>query len=522
MARLRPKARHPLSHNRKQITRRTRNTYCRRTPGSESMDARTTLRKRVGDTPLVHAPSLAKAANLPNLRLKMEGANPTGTQKDRVARLEIADAKNRDAPGITVASCGNFGVAIAHAAYLHELPCRVFVPEDFQGERVTTMEDMGATVERVPGSYEDAVQASRQFALAEGWYDANPGGANTQRTLVGYATISREINERSKHPVVAVGAPIGNGSTLAGIHLGFRTVWAAGGMPRIPYIIGGSSANNNPLPVAVARRQDEITPLDPRSIVETPVNEPLVNWDALDGQACLTAIQDSGGSAYGIDDEELLRLHTALREDGVDAHPASLSAVAALAAAADEGTFPRDAHVVAVLTSGRPSIEVERLDERPEDFEGFIERLSTWLGRFGDPKHEMRQAVQSAFDDGHVLVARDVEGHQAYCVLTPMELSEFFPRYHLSYIAVDEASRGRGLGTILLEEAIRITDGDLSLHVETDNEPAIRLYEKFGFQAKYYRMLYKGHRAPSVDPATGSGWNEEQEREQEEAMVTRS
>ena len=52
------------------------------------MDARTSLRKRVGDTPLVRAPKLAKAAGLEDLWLKMEGANPTGTQKDRIARLE--------------------------------------------------------------------------------------------------------------------------------------------------------------------------------------------------------------------------------------------------------------------------------------------------------------------------------------------------------------------------------------------------------------------------------------------------
>ena len=74
-----------------------------------------------------------------------------------------------------------------------------------------------------------------------------------------------------------------------------------------------------------------------------------------------------------------------------------------------------------------------------------------------------------------------------YAILTPMELSEFFPKYHLSYIATHADARGRGVGTVLLEEAIR-------------------LYEKFGFERKYYRMLYKGTRTLDVDPTQGSGW----------------
>ncbi len=475
------------------------------------MDARTSLRRRVGDTPLVRSPELAKAAGLPNLRLKMEGANPTGTQKDRIARLEVAKAATNGAKGISVASCGNFGVAVAHAAFVHNLPCKVFVPADFQGERVTLMEELGATVHRVPGMYEDAVRASRDDARQTGWFDANPGGANTLGTLVGYSTIAKEIIERMETVPAAVGAPIGNGSTLAGVHLGFKMMWAQGKAATLPAIIGGTSQDNNPIPVAVARGQDEHTPVDPRSVTETAVNEPLVNWDALDGTACLVAIRDSGGTAYGFTDEELLRLHDALIQDGIDAHPASLSAVAALMEAAKEGRIDPDAHVVAVMTSGRPRLTIRTL-ERPSDKaerDTFTATLKSWLGRFGDPEIEMEEAIDAAFEAGCVLAVGDDDQDLGYCVLTPMELKRFFPGFHLSYIAVSPDARGLGVGSLLLEEAVRWSDGDLSLHVETDNEAAIRLYEKFGFNKKYYRMLYKGSKTAEVDPATGSGWTEE-------------
>ncbi len=472
------------------------------------MDARTTLRRRVGDTPLLKAPHLAELVGLPGLRLKMEGANPTGTQKDRIARLEVGDAAAHGAKGVSVGSCGNFGVAIAHAAYVHDLECHVFVPEDFRGERIALMEELGASVHRVPGQYEDAVVASRAYAAEQELFDANPGGPNTLRTLAGYSRIAEEIVTRLGRTPEAIGAPIGNGSTLAGVHLGFRTAWAQGRAKDMPAFFGGSTQGQNPVITSFSRNQERCTPLDPRSITETEVNEPLVNWDALDGTACLTAIQDSRGSAYGFTDEELMELHAALLKDGVEAHPASLAAVASLRAAADEGFIQRDACVVAVMTSGRPQVAVERMT-RPTDIQPFITLLQENLGRFGDPSHEMIEAVDAAFKDGFVIEASDAEGLLGHCVLTPMELSEFFPRYHLSYIAVGPNARGKGVGSILLEEAIRVTDGDLSLHVDTDNANAIKLYEKFGFQKKYYRMLFKGARASPVDPSAGSGWNEE-------------
>ncbi len=474
------------------------------------MDPGTTLRRRVGDTPLVRAPNLAQATGLANLWIKTEVANPTGTQKDRIARLEAGHAASQGHDTVSVASCGNFGVAIAHATHIHNLDCHIFVPEDFQGERIQLMQDLGATVHRVPGAYEDAVQASRQHAKRAHCFDANPGGVNTLRTLAGYSKIAEEIVDRLGQTPDAVGAPIGNGSTLAGIHLGFHTAWAQGRAQAIPRIYGGTSRNNNPVPPAVQRGQERTTSIDPRSIEETAVNEPLVNWDALDGTACLTAIQDSNGHAYGYTDDQLLKLHAALLQDGIDAHPASLAAVAALQTAHEEGHIPNDAVTVAVLTSGRPQITVEPIPST-QDQDKLLRTMTEWLGRFGDPRNEMTEALQAALKDGFVLVARDHGQPLGYCIITPMELDEFFPKYHLSYIAVDPNGRGRGVGTVLLEEAIRATEGDLSLHVETDNQPAIRLYEKFGFQRKYYRMLYAGRRTPTIDSAQGAGWNTETE-----------
>ena len=77
-------------------------------------------------------------------------------------------------------------------------------------------------------------------------------------------------------------------------------------------------------------------------------------------------------------------------------------------------------------------------------------------------------------------------------ILSKLPFETFFPKFHLSYIATKKNVKGRGIATQLLKKAIEITKGDLSLHVETNNKRAIKLYEKMGLRKKYYRMHYVG------------------------------
>jgi threonine synthase len=467
--------------------------------GFPSMDAKTQLRKRVGDTPLLRSPSLSKKLGLPNLYLKLEGANPTGTQKDRVARLDVGEAIRVGKSGVTCGTCGNYGVAMAHAAYVHGIACHIFTPEDFRGERLELMEELGAIVHRVPGMYEDAVIASRNFGLENDLHDANPGGNNTLQAMTGYTRIADEILDALPEAPDFVGVPVGNGTTLAGVHLGFRAAWARGTAKTIPAIAAGTSANNNPID---SHGATTYTPFKPEDVVETEINEPLVNWDALDGRAATEAVVASGGGSFGVTDEELMELHAVLLEDGIEAHPASLAAVHAVNQIAQREKV--DGVCVAILTSGRPKIHVERIAAKPAEI---LPDLMKWLGKYVDPEPEVLEAVTAAAERGSILEASQGSEVVGYCVLTPMELDTFFPHRHLSYIAVSKAARGQGVGTQLLEAAIRAADGDLSLHVDIDNEGAIKLYEKFGFTRKYYRMMRRPGRTPGVDTTVGSGWD---------------
>lgn len=85
----------------------------------------------IGDTSFNRAKSVEREFNLRQLYIKYEGANPTGTQKDRIAFAQVYDALRREYGTISLATCGNYGVAVALAANLAGLTCNIYIPDGY-------------------------------------------------------------------------------------------------------------------------------------------------------------------------------------------------------------------------------------------------------------------------------------------------------------------------------------------------------------------------------------------------------
>ena len=60
----------------------------------------------------------------------------------------------------------------------------------------------------------------------------------------------------------------------------------------------------------------------------------------------------------------------------------------------------------------------------------------------------------------------------------------------MAYIATSDSVEGSGIATMILNEAVELTEGNISLHVEHSNIGAIKLYEKMGFSDHYSRMIH--------------------------------
>jgi threonine synthase len=307
----------------------------------------------VGDTTLVRARNIERQIGLRQIFLKFEGGNPTGTQKDRIAFAQVLDAMRRDYQTVSFATCGNYGVALALAASLAALRSLVHIPSGYRTKRLHEMERLGAEIIRVPGDYERAVEVSSALAAENEYYDANPGGANTDLQLRAYGGIAYEIYDELRDAPATVSVPVSNGTTLAGIYRGFISLYRRGKTSRIPRIVAGSSHSKNPVVAAWMRGLQTCEDLDPQRITESPVNEPLINWHAADGDAALAAIRASHGWATNASDREMVRHARLVREnEGLHVLPASTAGLLALVKQHQGEPLPADRHVV-ILTGRR-------------------------------------------------------------------------------------------------------------------------------------------------------------------------
>lgn len=126
-----------------------------------------------------------------------------------------------------------------------------------------------------------------------------------------------------------------------------------------------------------------------------------------------------------------------------------------------------------------------------EDLAGF---LHEHLDEFGDDIESIKKAIRYAFKEndgrgGFVVVGHENDKILGVVVVNETGMGGYIPENILVYIAVRGDQRGRGLGKDLMTNTIERAEGDIALHVESDN-PARHLYEKIGFTNKYLEMRY--------------------------------
>jgi threonine synthase len=304
----------------------------------------------VGDTTLLRARNIEREVGFRQIYLKFEGGNPTGTQKDRIAFAQARDALRRGFDAMTMATCGNYGVAVALAASLAGLRCIIYLPESYHTQRIKEMTDLGSEIIRIPGDYERAVDESQSFAKNQDVYDANPGGANTMLQLRSYGEIAYEIYDELRDAPSTVAVPVSNGTTLAGIFRGFLSLYRRGKTSRIPRIAAGSTYRKNPIVQAFLKNLPRCEDLPPDQIHETRINEPLINWRSIDGDEALQAIRQTSGWAADASDKNMMAFSRLIRErEGLNVLPASTAGLIALIEQHRKKPLPNDRYV-AILT----------------------------------------------------------------------------------------------------------------------------------------------------------------------------
>ncbi len=286
--------------------------------------------KPPGLTPLFRARNIERALKMNRVFFKFEGASITGTQKDRISSLHVRRAIELGYDTIAVATCGNYGASVSYFASAYRINSVVATPSFYTNARSDEIYGNGAKIIQKNMKYEDLVEYMKDKSRDENWYDCSPGSVNSIIDLLGYESIANEIVQQLGHAPAYVAAPVGNGTTLAGIYSGFMKLYLKGITSSVPRFIAASTSLGNPVVYSWKHGFRKIQELEPSVIVETETNEPLVSFRAMDGQKALNAIYDSRGVAIGVNDPEMIKFSKMIEnQQSIEVLPASASALSA-------------------------------------------------------------------------------------------------------------------------------------------------------------------------------------------------
>src|SRR5437016_5256136 len=279
-----------------------------------------------GSTPVVVAPVLSELLGA-TVRLKLEGANPTGSFKDRGMTCAVSAAVREGAKAVICASTGNTAASAAAYAARAGITCAVIVPEGkiAQGKMAQTLVH-GARVISLAGNFDQALALVRELTANHPIVLVN--SVNEFR-IEGQKTAALEIVEDLEDELEALCIPVGNAGNITSYWRGFREM---GSSPRL-----------------FGFQAEGAAPLVEGRIVEHPetvasairIGHP-VRWED-----AMAAARDSRGSIRAVSDEEILAAFRLLAsKEGMFCEPASAASVAGLLKYGADGAE----QVVCVLT----------------------------------------------------------------------------------------------------------------------------------------------------------------------------
>jgi threonine synthase len=285
-----------------------------------------------GSTPLIEAPVISERVGA-HVYLKLEGANPTGSFKDRGMTVAVSRAKGAGAEAVICASTGNTAASAAAYAARADLRGAVIVPEGRIAIGKLAQALMhGARVIALRGNFDQALEIVRELARSHPIELVN--SVNDNR-IEGQKTAAFEVCDELGEPPDALAIPVGNAGNVTSWWRGFREYGAS------PLLYGLQAEGAAPL------------------VIGHPVAEPETVASAIRignparWEEAMDAITGSRGRIAAVSDDAILEAYRLLAtREGVFCEPASAASVAGLLVhglpVSDDRQRPRT--IVCVLT----------------------------------------------------------------------------------------------------------------------------------------------------------------------------
>jgi threonine synthase len=291
-----------------------------------------------GNTPLVRAHRLEERFGLPcELHLKLEGANPTGSFKDRGMTVAISQAKQSGAKAVICASTGNTAASAAAYAARAGMKAFVVVPQGqiALGKLAGSMV-YGATVIQIQGNFDRALEIVRQ--IAERYPVTLVNSVNPHR-LEGQKTAAFEICDALGRAPDYHALPVGNAGNITAYWKGYCEYFSSKQIAKRPVMLGFQAEGAAPI---VLGHPVE----DPQTVATAIKIGNPASW-----RGALTARDESGGLIATVSDAQILEAYRLVAQlEGVFCEPASAASVAGVLMLAQRKYFESDSLVVCTLT----------------------------------------------------------------------------------------------------------------------------------------------------------------------------
>jgi threonine synthase len=289
-----------------------------------------------GDTPLVPARELSRRTGC-EVYLKVEGANPTGSFKDRGMTVAISKAAEEGAQAVICASTGNTSASAAAYAVRAGMTCAVLVPQGkiALGKMAQALVH-GAKLLQVDGNFDDCLELARKLAVD--YPVALVNSVNPFR-LQGQKTAAFEICDVLGRAPDVHCIPVGNAGNITAYWLGYQEYARDGVVDAVPRMFGFQAAGAAPIVLG----QPVLKPMTIATAIR--IGNPA-SWTFAE-----QARDESGGLIDAVTDKQILEAYRLVaRSEAVFVEPASAASVAGLLATAADGRLPAGSTVVCTVT----------------------------------------------------------------------------------------------------------------------------------------------------------------------------
>jgi threonine synthase len=297
-----------------------------------------------GNTPLLARERVARWAEIPELLLKHEGHNPTGSFKDRGMTVAVSNAVRIGATAVSCASTGNTSASLAAYAAVAGIPAIVLVPagQVALGKLAQTLA-YGARTLLVRGDFDDCLRLARESSERLGVYLAN--SINPFRIL-GQTTIVLELLQqlgwRAPDWIVL---PAGNLGNTAAFGTALRLARETELIDSVPRLAAVQAEGAAPFARSFRGGFIERKPLHAETVATA-----IKIGDPASYDRGVRAIRETNGIVLDVSDAEILEAKAVIDASGAGCEPASAASVAGARRLSRDGIIRRGERVVAVLT----------------------------------------------------------------------------------------------------------------------------------------------------------------------------